>query len=539
MVYCGKPSKGCGHCRKKRLKCDRKTPSCGQCRNASRSCPGYRNEVDLMFRDESERVQQKYEVTTRSKPGDSRGSSCTPQSSVGDSISRSSSSLSVSRTPAKPDYKALATLPGQEQTMTSTSDLCLLSTQPTQPLSDFATSFFLAQYIPGSHFDYLPSLYSQSSADSLLFSAIKAVAIASLSHETRNPDFMMLAREQYSISLKDTKLTLASPDASPRDDVLAAILLLAHFEALSSADIVEGYGRPHANAVSTYSPSLTWTRHVEGALVLFTTRPRHTSSSPLSGRLNHHITSIISALCVQQHTRIHNSVLMFDSSGGFPVEQYTARNRFSLLLAAYAELRASIREGSLTDPSEIIRWASAVDGQIMSMWKELDLLAWKYDVVTTTRDIRGVYKNKYHIYPNHRIAQTWNTVRMTRISLYEIMHRYAAQESELKAQCERYSQAIESTAVEICQSSSQFLVPQGELLSRTQSRPSIASAYFLIWPLFNSACSVSLSSPIRPFVIDRLDFIDKELKIPQARKAACMLERGDDDEDWMHMMHLF
>ena len=423
--------------------------------------------------------------------------------------------------------------------MTSTSDLCLLSSQPTQPLSDFATSFFLAQYIPGSHFDYLPSLYSQSSADSLLFSAIKAVAIASLSHETRSPDFMMLAREQYSLSLRDTKLTLASPDASLRDDVLAAILLLAHFEALSSADMVEGYGRPGANAITTYSPSLTWTRHVEGALVLFTTRPKHTNHSPLSGRLNHHITSIISALCVQQHARMHDSVLLFDTAGDFPVEQHAARKRFSSILAAYAELRACIREGSLTDPSEIIRWARAVDGQIMSMWKELDILAWKYDVVTTTRDIRGIYMNKYHIYPNHRIAQTWNTVRMTRMSVYEIMHRYAAQDSELKDQCERYSQVIESTAVEICQSSSQFLVPHGELLSRTPSRPTIASAYFLIWPLFNSACSVSLLSPIRPFVIDRLDYINKELKIPQARKAARMLEQGDEDEDWMHMMHLF
>ncbi|KAK4939197.1 hypothetical protein LTR10_020496 [Elasticomyces elasticus] len=493
-----------------------------------------------MFRDESERVQQKYEVTTRNKPGaDSRGSSCTPQSSVGDSISRSSSSLSISRTSPKPDYAALATLTGQEQAMTSPSDLCLVSFQPSQPLSDFATSFFLAQYIPGSHFDYLPSLYSQSSADSLLFSAIKAVAIASLSHETRNPEFMTLAREQYSTSLKDTKLTLASPDASLRDDVLAAILLLAHFEALSSADIVNGYDRPCTNTNATYSPSTTWARHVEGALVLFSTRPRHTSNSPLSARLNHHITDIIRALCVQQHSRMHPSVLLFDPTCNFPVEQHAARHRFSLLLAAYAELRACIREGSLTEPSEIVRWATAVDGQIMSMWKELDILAWKFDVVTTTRDIRGVYRNKYHVYPNHRIAQTWNTVRMTRISLYQIMHDYAAQDPQLEDQSEGYAEVIASTAVEICQSSSQFLVPQGELLSRAQSRPTIASAYFLIWPLFNSACSVDQSSPIRPFVIDRLEFIDKELKIPQARKAARMLERGDEDEDWMHMMHLF
>lgn len=485
-----------------------------------------------MFRDESERIQQKYEVISLTRPGvASRDSSCTPQSSIRDSVSRTSTPMT--------DHEALTILPGHEKRVSSTKDLCLHFSQPNQPLSDFATSFFLAQYLPGSHFDYLPSLYSQSSADSLLCSAIKAVAIASLSHETRNPEFMMLARAQYSTSLKDTKLTLASPDASLRDDVLVAILLLAHFEALSSADIVEGYTGPAADAISTYSPSLTWARHVEGALVLFSTRPKRTNGSLLNARVNHHITDTIRALCVQQHVRIHPSVLRWDPAGDFPVEQHNVRHGFSKVLAAYAELRACIREGSLTDLREIVLRAKTMDGQIDSLVKELDALAWKYDIVITTRDIRGVYENKYHVYPNHRTAQMWNTIRMTRMSLYEIMDRHARLDPELEELCEGYAEIIESTAAEICQSSSQFLVPQGGLLGDKQTRPTIASAYFLIWPLFNSATSTSPSSPIRAFVIDRLDYIDEELKIPQARKAARMLERGEENEDWMHMMHLF
>ncbi|KAG6016754.1 hypothetical protein E4U43_003188 [Claviceps pusilla] len=56
MVYCGKPSKGCSNCRERKIRCDQKEPACGQCDKRRQTCPGYRNMVDLMFRDESHHV---------------------------------------------------------------------------------------------------------------------------------------------------------------------------------------------------------------------------------------------------------------------------------------------------------------------------------------------------------------------------------------------------------------------------------------------------------------------------------------------------
>ncbi|KAM0455015.1 hypothetical protein ACHAPV_007902 [Trichoderma viride] len=65
MVYCGKPSKGCSHCRERKIRCDQKEPGCGQCIKRHIECPGYRNMVDLMFRDESNDVIKK---ATSAKP---------------------------------------------------------------------------------------------------------------------------------------------------------------------------------------------------------------------------------------------------------------------------------------------------------------------------------------------------------------------------------------------------------------------------------------------------------------------------------------
>ncbi|KAH6604074.1 hypothetical protein Trco_007520 [Trichoderma cornu-damae] len=65
MVYCGRPSKGCSHCRERKIRCDQKEPGCGQCNKRQIECPGYRNMVDLMFRDESNHVIKK---ATTAKP---------------------------------------------------------------------------------------------------------------------------------------------------------------------------------------------------------------------------------------------------------------------------------------------------------------------------------------------------------------------------------------------------------------------------------------------------------------------------------------
>ncbi|RSM02497.1 hypothetical protein CEP52_007950 [Fusarium oligoseptatum] len=103
MVYCGKPSGGCSNCRLRKIRCDQKEPSCGQCEKRNQACPGYRNLVDLMFRDESSHVINKA-AKTRSRPVTGKKTqptaqsqtsiSPTPQSSTGQG---SSSAKSLSK----------------------------------------------------------------------------------------------------------------------------------------------------------------------------------------------------------------------------------------------------------------------------------------------------------------------------------------------------------------------------------------------------------------------------------------------------------
>ncbi|KAJ5155413.1 C6 zinc finger domain-containing protein [Penicillium capsulatum] len=47
-------SRNCGNCRAVKRRCDQQFPHCGQCRRAHQTCPGYRDEWELVFRDQTD-----------------------------------------------------------------------------------------------------------------------------------------------------------------------------------------------------------------------------------------------------------------------------------------------------------------------------------------------------------------------------------------------------------------------------------------------------------------------------------------------------
>ncbi|CAK7210054.1 hypothetical protein SEUCBS140593_000698 [Sporothrix eucalyptigena] len=61
MVFCGKASLSCKNCRIRRIKCNKLEPECSQCIRAGKKCPGYRDQLSLMFRDETVKVRKKFE----------------------------------------------------------------------------------------------------------------------------------------------------------------------------------------------------------------------------------------------------------------------------------------------------------------------------------------------------------------------------------------------------------------------------------------------------------------------------------------------
>ncbi|KXT14616.1 hypothetical protein AC579_3653 [Pseudocercospora musae] len=57
-TYNGWPSMGCENCRKAKKRCDQALPSCDRCARLAKSCGGYRDIADLMFKDESKSITE-------------------------------------------------------------------------------------------------------------------------------------------------------------------------------------------------------------------------------------------------------------------------------------------------------------------------------------------------------------------------------------------------------------------------------------------------------------------------------------------------
>ena len=181
MVYCGKLSKACLPCRKRKLACDLRKDGCSQCSRARLTCSGYRDTEALRIRDESSAVQRKAQACKSAK--------AIP------------SSLTVS-------------------TRTQAQDL------------------FYYNFVVGSSksLEFYQDYFSPTSKDELLVRSLDAVALAYFNYQRHSPIAKDEARYHYTKALSLTKATIQHPDLVKKDSTILAILLLDLYEKITTRE---------------------------------------------------------------------------------------------------------------------------------------------------------------------------------------------------------------------------------------------------------------------------------------------------------------
>jgi hypothetical protein len=335
------------------------------------------------------------------------------------------------------------------------------------------------------------------------------------------------------------------------------VLLLAHFETLTTQDSADHDYDPSKHDRSR-SPADSWNRHVQGAVSLLALRPSSLNDSPMKLHLHRHVNAIARYSCIQQCKRLPRNISRNFTPLRFNHGPSGLGQQFVDVLDDFTELRAAMAEGSLTDTTEIIRQAKVMDNEIATLERRPGP-EFAYEVISVLPEARtkAVYGHQYHVYPSHHAALMWNESRMIRMALNQIIATCCDQISqqattpethitELELQRQRSVRIVQRLCIEICQSSTQFLqdpsLPASSpspWQSGPRGRYSIASAYFLTWPLYTAGSMLLAPASVTSFVIERLRFIAREKWIPQAERAARMLEMGVLNEDWLHMLHLF
>ncbi|OAA73796.1 hypothetical protein ISF_00697 [Cordyceps fumosorosea ARSEF 2679] len=236
MVYSGHPSRGCQMCRTRRIKCIK----------SRRVCPGYKDEFDLVFRNETEATERRARKANNKalalKTGRSTSRKVPELKTLVGSATSSDPSSTPPSTPSSP------------------------SPAPTQSLDERTAHHFVSNYVlvppqgtQRGYFEFVIPLIKAKNPCPHFKLAFEACALAYFSNRMKCPErFEKAALHKYVQALATTGRAIQDPVESKQDGTVAAVLLLSLFE----------------NITSRHFGMLAWSTHTEGAIQLVQSRGR-------------------------------------------------------------------------------------------------------------------------------------------------------------------------------------------------------------------------------------------------------------------------
>ena len=199
------------------LQCDETKPTCLQCLKSRRQCPGYKDDFDLVFRNETQATERRARRSINSKKikFDQRNRS-------------------------EPDGLHLASGSGNQDELVPGSNAASPGSVPasvTVPIEHQAFLYFLSNYVLApqlgttrGHLSFLLPLLKGESGVTQLSTSFTAVALASFGNRPGASRLLPRARLEYTKALSYVNKSLQNPSTQKSNQTLASILLLGLYE---------------------------------------------------------------------------------------------------------------------------------------------------------------------------------------------------------------------------------------------------------------------------------------------------------------------
>ncbi|KAI1385234.1 uncharacterized protein F4822DRAFT_432083 [Hypoxylon trugodes] len=424
MVYCGKPSKGCQMCRTRRIKCDETKPTCNQCAKSRRQCPGYKDEFDLVFRNETQATERRARKAGSKKALALKTSSKTDQSLSISPVYSSTSSSSSNKSPLDNQRAIIPSL--------------------NIPVEHQASCHFVANFIlvpsEGSGRGFMdfviPLLRQEDQGQGHLRHAFNACSMAFLNNRGGTGGrFADKALHEYTKALNGTNAALRSPEMQLADSTLAAVLLLGLFESITAKQI----------------GMLNWGSHTEGAIQLVRARGKKQLKSNVGLAL---FAAVRTQMIIHSLTSGTAPIMGAEWWIDDAVRDGTAAKCHRLMIKT-GELRAEVTRlmsgTSASNPSssssyqssganvdvmlDMIRRVQAADREVVAWMRDVPE-EWSYRTVAWEDGPTGaatpdyskleVFPGRVDVYRDFYIASVWNTARTARLVLASLVVRCAA-----------------------------------------------------------------------------------------------------------------
>lgn len=420
-----------------------------------------------------------------------------------------------------------------------------------------ATCFFMKNYVIGNSrsFEYLQSFYNSGMQEHLAVS-VKAVALATFSSEVHSWELEQMATKEYAAALHLLNGALRSSDLALNDSTLISVILLDQFEKIISRR------QPR--------PKKSLTNHINGAASLVRLRGYEQFRSELGLRIFLQISSAVMVSCMQDETAVPADIIALRSYATNFLDADDPIWRISQTFIRLVNLYAALKDGTLFEPGAIITAATHIDEECISILTDL-AAKMPYQTIytkesTLARSTFTFYEEYYHIYDSYRVAQAWNSVRLGRILLNEIIRKHytkafaTSPAAFLSAKHTAHFQLANDNIVEmssqICATIFQFtsdlpLAEEQKVIEQEAAYPTppsliasptsyfqsatpltIAGAYSLLFPLFVIAYSPTSPDSQRAWILERMDFIGHSMQIQQAQVCSDVLRRREEINMW-------
>lgn len=399
MVYCGKASQGCQSCRTRRIKCDKVKPDCSQCVRVGKKCPGYRDQLSLMFRDESSKVIQKAHAQWGFGEGP-EAANTTP-------------SPTASRSQASPDpsESSPSTTRATSPPSPTTHDGALVQISPTQ--EDQGFNFYVHRYLLG-HPDEPRNASELKSCSWLWEPTLRdvstALGLASMSNLNGDKALMVDARRRYGNALRTAGQLIVADSNTSVDTTSRLVVQLALFELVKGTSLSTG---------SVYA-------HVAGCAALIC------SWFPLKevpdGGVRPLLQLCYSTFITAFETSIPLPAMFHDwvnvARQAMQPEDFPAAE-LGTLLARFIKVSMAVRKRQYRDGDATVRQVLEklikLEAELESWVESLDGV-WRYRTQEAPElPSSAIFGGEYHVYHDLWVARVWNHYRWARILVNQVI----------------------------------------------------------------------------------------------------------------------
>ena len=395
-------------------------------------------------------------------------------------------------------------------------------------LDEVGVNFFLQDFVTGGrspsrgYLNYIPTVYSADAEQPTLIASMAAVGLVALA--TQQPELVSHARAKYSEAIRLVNNALASPVEAVKDSTLMSVISLGVFEHVSNFD--------------------SWVRHVKGAAALVVARGKSQFTNPASILMFNQVRADMSAACVQTIQPFPDDMRELQEEAAKHIDTSSASWLVGVLSTRCITLFADVTKNNVdTSESDFIPWSYFLEEAIAlqdDFQHALALLAIQQPYTTTLGSSGDrdsiIYNGRYDLYETAWAMRVWNNSRLLEIIVCEIVcwliNKVLTRESappglthkKLQLKLQQSLQVMSKLGEDILASVPQGLgyisMPESPKSPDSSCHASVSGGYMLTWSLYTVGKSPVVNDKTRQWVIKRLQGIAKSSGIAMALELA-------------------